>query len=143
VRQVLINLVTNGVRHNHVDGWVRVGAGREVGAGTEVGAGHEVVLTVSDGGPGIPAAMAHRLFEPFAQLDGGAAEDAGGGTGLGLALVRGLVEAMAGTVSVESAAGAGTTATVRLPGGRPAEVTADDAADVAAPGDPGVRSGRG
>ena len=137
VRQVLINLVTNGVRHNHVDGWVRVDAGHEVGAGPAV------VLTVTDGGPGIPAALAHRLFEPFAQLDGGATEDAGGGTGLGLALVRGLVEAMAGTVSVQSAPGAGTTATVRLPGGRPAEVTADDAADVAAPGDPGVRSGRG
>ncbi|MDT7741242.1 MAG: hypothetical protein QOE59_320 [Actinomycetota bacterium] len=136
VRQVLINLVTNGVRHNHVDGWVRVDAWGEAGADGEV------VLTVSDGGPGIPASLAHRLFEPFAQLDGGPADDAGG-TGLGLALVRGLVEAMAGTVTVGSTPGAGTTATVRLPGGRPAEVTVDDAADVAAPGDPGVRSGRG
>ena len=132
VRQVLINLVTNGVRHNHVDGWVRVGADAEDG---------EVVLAVSDGGPGIPAALAHRLFEPFAQLDGGAAEDVRGGTGLGLALVRGLVEAMAGTVAVESAPAAGTTVTVRLPGA-PAEVTADGDPDVAAPGDPGVRSGR-
>jgi signal transduction histidine kinase len=134
VRQVLINLVTNGVRHNHVDGWVRVDSVAEAG---------EVVLTVSDGGPGIPAALAHRLFEPFAQLDGGSTDDAGGGTGLGLALVRGLVEAMAGTVTVESAPGGGTTATVRLPGRRPAEAAVVDAADVAAPGDPGVRSGRG
>ena len=135
VRQVLINLVTNGVRHNHVDGWVRVDAGDEDGDG-------RVVLAVSDGGPGIPAALAHRLFEPFAQLDGGAADDAGGGTGLGLALVRGLVEAMAGTVTVASAPGAGTTATVRLPGGGSAEAVAEPA-DVAAPGDPGVRSIRG
>ncbi len=135
VRQVLINLVTNGVRHNHVDGWVRVDAGDEDGDG-------RVVLAVSDGGPGIPAALAHRLFEPFAQLDGGAADDAGGGTGLGLALVRGLVEAMAGTVTVGSAPGAGTTATVRLPGGGGAEAVAEPA-DVAAPGDPGVRSVRG
>ena len=130
VRQVLINLVTNGVRHNHVEGWVRVGAHE---------ADREVVVTVVDGGPGIPAALAHRLFEPFAQLDGGAADDAGGGSGLGLALVRGLVEAMAGTVAVESAPGAGTTATVRLPVGTPA----GGDPDVAAPGDPGVRSGRG
>jgi PAS domain S-box-containing protein len=144
VRQVLINLVTNGVRHNHVDGWVRVDAAGATGAGEAGSDGPgEVVLAVSDGGPGIPAALAHRLFEPFAQLDGGAADDAGGGTGLGLALVRGLVEAMAGTVTVESAPGAGTTATVRLPGARPAEVMADGAADVAAPVDPGVRSGRG
>jgi PAS domain S-box-containing protein len=141
VRQVLINLVTNGVRHNDVDGWVQVDATGAGEAGSD-GPG-EVVLAVSDGGPGIPASLAHRLFEPFAQLDGGAADDAGGGTGLGLALVRGLVEAMAGTVTVESAPGAGTTATVRLPGARPAEVMADGAADLAAPVDPGVRSGRG
>jgi signal transduction histidine kinase len=131
VRQVLINLVTNGVRHNHVDGWVRVTADTADG---------EVVLAVADGGPGIPAALVHRLFEPFARLDGGAAEDAGGGTGLGLALVRGLVEAMAGTVAVESTSGAGTTATVRLPA--TAAATVDGDSDVAAPGDPGVRSGR-
>ncbi len=146
VRQVLINLVTNGVRHNHVGGWVRV----DVADVADVAhtADGEVVLTVSDGGPGIPAALVDRLFEPFAQLDGGAADDAGGGTGLGLALVRGLVEAMAGTVTLESAPGAGTTATVRLPGGWAGggatdEVTPADAADVAAPGGPGVRSGRG
>jgi signal transduction histidine kinase len=137
VRQVLINLVTNGVRHNHVDGWVRVTA--EI-AHTGDTADDEVVLAVADGGPGIPTALVHRLFEPFAQLDGGAADDAGGGTGLGLALVRGLVEAMAGTVAVESAPGAGTTATVQLPA--TAAATVDGDPDVAAPGDPGVRSGR-
>ncbi len=128
VRQVLINLVTNGMRHNHVDGWVRV----------EARVADGVVLAVSDGGPGIPPALVHRLFEPFAQLDGAAADDAGG-TGLGLALVRGLVEAMAGTVTVESAPGEGTTATVRLP----RAAAREDIADVAVPADPGVRSGRG
>lgn len=127
VRQVLINLVTNGARHNHVDGWVQVGAAeRDDGA----------ALWISDGGPGIPAGLTDRLFVPFAQLGDGAGDDSGGGTGLGLALVRGLVEAMEGTVTIESAPGEGTTATVWLP-------RAERAADVAAPAAPGVRSGRG
>ncbi|HEY2226081.1 GAF domain-containing sensor histidine kinase [Actinomycetospora sp.] len=130
VRQVLINLVTNGVRHNHVDGWVQVSADE-----AEDGA----AVRVCDGGPGIPAGLADRLFVPFAQLGGGEGDDSGGGTGLGLALVRGLVEAMEGTVTIDSAPDEGTTATVRLPraGG------ADGAEDVAAAAGPGVRSGRG
>jgi PAS domain S-box-containing protein len=133
VRQVLINLVTNGVRHNHVDGWVQVGADE---------AGDGVAVRVSDGGPGIPAALRDRLFVPFAQLGGSEGDDSGGGTGLGLALVRGLVEAMEGTVTIDSAPDEGTTATVRLPrAGRAGRAV--DPTDVAAPAGPGVRSGRG
>jgi PAS domain S-box-containing protein len=132
VRQVLINLVTNGVRHNHVDGWVHVDAVEEP---------TEVVLTVCDGGPGIPPSLMGRLFEPFAQLGGTEGDDAGGGTGLGLALVRGLVEAMDGTVTVQSPPGAGTTVTVRLP--RAATPEPGGSPDVAGAADAGVRSGRG
>ena len=105
VRQVLINLVTNGVRHNHVDGWVQVDADAAGGA----------TVRVRDGGPGIPAALQDRLFVPFAHVGGGEGDESGGGTGLGLALVRGLVEAMAGTVTIDSTPGEGTTVTVRLP----------------------------
>lgn len=61
-----------------------------------------------------------------------------GGAGPGLALVHGLVTAMAGEVSVDSAPGEGTSVTVRLP------VAASDGSDIAAgPPGPGVRSGRG
>ena len=122
VRQVLINLVTNGVRHNEVDGWVRVAA-------------DGAVVTVADGGPGIPPGLVDRLFLPFTQASG---SDEAGGAGLGLALVHGLVTAMAGEVSVDSAPGEGTTVTVRLP------VAPCDGSEVAAgPPGPGVRSGRG
>ena len=99
VRQVLINLVTNGVRHNDVDGWVRVDA-------------DGAAVTVADGGPGIPPGLLDRLFLPFTQAGG---SDEAGGAGLGLALVHGLVTAMAGEVSVDSAPGEGTVVTVRLP----------------------------
>ncbi|MFC5063869.1 ATP-binding protein [Actinomycetospora atypica] len=130
VRQVLINLVTNGVRHNDVDGWVRVAA-------------DGAAVTVADGGPGIPPGLLDRLFLPFTQAGG---SDEAGGAGLGLALVHGLVTAMAGEVSVDSAPGEGTTVTVRLPVAAPdgSEITAPAGSDVAAavPG-PGVRSGRG
>jgi signal transduction histidine kinase len=133
VRQVLINLVTNGVRHNHVDGWVRVEARPDPDA---------AVLAVRDGGPGIPASLVPRLFEPFARLDGEHDDDTG--TGLGLALVRGLVEAMSGGITVRSTPGEGTTVTVRLPRagvtGPPGPGGSPDVAGAAAAG---VRSGRG
>jgi signal transduction histidine kinase len=131
VRQVLINLVTNGVRHNHVDGWVRVEA-------RDVDDPEGAVLAVRDGGPGIPPSLVPRLFEPFAQLDGAGTDDTG--TGLGLALVRGLVEAMAGTVTVDSTPGEGTTVTVRL---LRATCARGGSPDVAGAADPGVPSGRG
>lgn len=118
LRQVLINLVTNGIRHNHVHGWVEVAAHED---------DEEVVLVVRDGGPGIAPALMDRLFVPFDQLGAD-----GGGSGLGLALVRGLVEAMSGTVGVSSTPGEGTTVTVRLP-------AAVDAVAARA----GVRSGGG
>ncbi|MDL5155571.1 ATP-binding protein [Actinomycetospora termitidis] len=122
LRQVLINLVTNGVRHNHPDGWVQVDAHDD---------GGEVVVAVRDGGPGIAPTLIDRLFVPFDQLDTDR-----GGSGLGLALVRGLVEAMSGTVAVASAPGEGTTVTVRLPAAGASAVGAPAAGA-------GVRSGRG
>ncbi|WP_018331038.1 sensor histidine kinase [Actinomycetospora chiangmaiensis] len=118
LRQVLINLVTNGIRHNHLRGWVEVTAHED---------DEDVVLAVRDGGPGIAPALMDRLFVPFDQLGVDA-----GGSGLGLALVRGLVEAMSGTVGVSSTPGEGTTVTVRLP------AAVDAVAGVA-----GVRSGGG
>ena len=66
--------------------------------------GH-VELSVSDDGPGVPAAARERVFERFARLDEGRARDAGG-TGLGLAIVREVVLAHGGSVTVDGAAGA-------------------------------------
>jgi len=105
LRQVLINLVTNGIRYNHAGGWVEVGA-KDSGAST-------VTVAVRDSGHGIPAEKMSRLFTPFDRL--GAECSAEPGTGLGLVVARALTEAMGGTLEIRNAAEAGTTAEITLP----------------------------
>jgi signal transduction histidine kinase len=105
LRQVLINLVTNGVRYNRAGGWVEVEA-RDSGAST-------VTVAVRDSGRGIPAEMMSRLFTPFDRLSAECSTEAG--AGLGLVVARALTQVMGGTLEIRSAAEAGTTAEVTLP----------------------------
>jgi signal transduction histidine kinase len=72
------------------------------------------VLSVSDQGIGIPAGHEERIFERFYQVDGTIRRQYGG-SGLGLALVKEIVERHRGTVTVESREGEGTTFRVCLP----------------------------
>src|SRR4029077_16210051 len=72
-----------------------------------------VIVTVSDTGAGIPKEKQHMLFTKFTQISG--AEHGSVGTGLGLYIVKGVVEAHGGTVTVESEEGRGTTFTITLP----------------------------
>lgn len=73
-----------------------------------------VIIAVRDTGIGIPAGDVERVFERFYRVDR-ARSRTSGGTGLGLALVRNVVERANGTVSIDSRVGEGTTLTVRLP----------------------------
>jgi signal transduction histidine kinase len=73
-----------------------------------------VVLTVSDDGPGIPEAERERVFERFVRLDE-ARSRATGGAGLGLTIVRGLVDRLGGRVRAGAAPGGGARFVVRLP----------------------------
>ena len=98
VRRVLTNLVDNAVRHARSAVRVSVGPG---------------LLTVTDDGPGIPAADRERVFDRFTRLDAARGRDQGG-AGLGLAIVRQLVTAHGGTETL-SDAGPGLVATVRFP----------------------------
>jgi signal transduction histidine kinase len=75
---------------------------------------HDVVLTVDDDGPGIAIPDRERVFERFTRLDEGRSRDAGG-VGLGLAMVRAIVERNGGTVSVDDAPLGGARLVVRLP----------------------------
>lgn len=106
LRQVLINLVGNGIRYNRTDGWVTVGA--TAGDG-------EVRLVVRDSGRGIPDGLADRIFVAFDRLDLAESGPADQGVGLGLPLARGLVEAMGGTLTISSVVEAGTTVVLTLP----------------------------
>ncbi len=112
IKQVLLNLLSNGIKYNHAGGTVSLSYEK-----TPEG---RLRIHVRDTGPGIPLERMERLFTPFERLG---AEQAGvEGTGLGLALSRRLVEAMGGNLGVDSAVGRGSTFWVELavPGG-PAE----------------------
>ena len=103
VSRVIRNLVDNAVRHAKSRVEVRVG-GRD----------GDATITVSDDGPGIPAAERARVFERFVRLDSDRARSSGG-TGLGLAIVAEVVAAHGGTVTIDDRPGGGTTLTVVLP----------------------------
>jgi PAS domain S-box-containing protein len=104
--QVLGNLLNNSAKYTERGGHVWLTATRE---------GDEVVVAVRDTGIGIPAYALPTLFDLFSQVDR-SIERTAGGLGIGLALVKGLVEMHGGTVEAESPGqGQGSTFTVRLP----------------------------
>ena len=102
VEQVVANLVANALKY---------GGGKPVEIVLRA-PDSEAVLEVRDHGPGIDPANRERIFERFFRADAGGQV---GGLGLGLAVVRELVEVMHGAVTVESEPAQGTTFTVRLP----------------------------
>jgi signal transduction histidine kinase len=99
--QVVLNLVLNAADAVGAGGHVRIGAER-----SELG----VRLSVEDDGPGIDPTVAIRLFEPFVTT-----KEIGKGTGLGLAVCRGLVEAVGGTIGVDASVARGARFVVELP----------------------------
>ncbi len=107
VVQVLGNLVRNALRYTPEGGLVAVRAERQDG---------QVAITVEDTGEGILPERLPHVFERFYRGDG--ARDRASGAGLGLAIVRELVEAMGGSVAVESVLGQGSRFTFRLPAAR-------------------------
>lgn len=99
------NLVRNAGVHGGPDVEVTVEAADQAGV---------VELSVSDNGPGVPADELPRLFEPFYRVDRSRSRDTGG-NGLGLAIVRGAVEACGGEVEAMLAPGGGFRVVIRLP----------------------------
>ncbi len=105
IRQVLINLLANGVKFSEPGNEVTIQAVR---------AGNKIKLCVRDSGIGMDEETIVRLGEKFYQADNGLSRQHQG-TGLGLSIVFGLVKLHNGTVQVESEAGEGTTVTMNLP----------------------------
>jgi PAS domain S-box-containing protein len=107
IAQVLGNLLTNAAKYTEPGGRIRLSASLEA---------DDLVVCVSDNGIGMTAAQTMQVFELFAQIPA-AIEKSQGGLGIGLALVRGLVELHGGSVTASSPGpGRGTQMTVRLPG---------------------------
>lgn len=108
LRQVLDNLVNNAIKYSDT-GTIRVRLEQH-----PADAPTEVRLAIEDQGLGIPEEHVARIFDAFHQVDGSSTR-AQGGVGLGLHLVRRLVELLGGTVSVVSEVGKGSTFVVTLP----------------------------
>lgn len=103
LKQVLLNLIHNAIAFTPAGGNITLTASR-----SERG----VMIAVSDTGPGIPEEDLERVFEPFARAQHGTGTR---GAGLGLTLVKNIVEMHKGTAAIESAEGQGTTVMISLP----------------------------
>jgi len=102
LEQILANLLSNAIRHSVEGAVVAVQARSAPGA---------ALFAVIDHGPGVPAELRERIFEPFERFD----PHSGLGTGLGLPVSRRLAAALGGTLTVEETAGGGATFILKLP----------------------------
>jgi two-component system cell cycle sensor histidine kinase PleC len=123
LKQILINLVSNAVKFTPEGGRIAVVGTAARGGGFQI--------SVQDNGPGIPQEKLDRIFTPFSQVDNRYDRQAGG-TGLGLALIRGLAELHGGRAWLESEPGKGCCAYVVLPLEPRRSETSTDLAAVAA-----------
>jgi signal transduction histidine kinase len=101
LKQALFNLVSNAIKFTPGGGSITLRARREKGG---------VALSVVDTGIGVPAEDQARIFEKFERGQGREA-----GVGLGLSLVKSLVDLHGGTIDLKSARGTGTTVTIHIP----------------------------
>jgi two-component system NtrC family sensor kinase len=101
INQVWTNLIHNALQAMDHKGTLTIGLRRE---------GEHALVSISDTGCGIPPELRERIFQPFFTT-----KAAGEGTGLGLDIVRKIVEKHAGKITVESEVGLGSTFTVHLP----------------------------
>jgi signal transduction histidine kinase/ActR/RegA family two-component response regulator len=105
LKQILLNLIGNGIKYNRQGGSVSISCFQPVRG--------KLRIQVTDTGPGISPDQFHLLFAPFERL--GAEQTSVPGTGVGLALSRGLAEAMGGELDVESTPGRGSSFWVEFP----------------------------
>ena len=129
LQQILMNVVENAIKYSPAGGRIALEAGLlEVQERSAQSLGGEralarVHIVVRDDGIGIPARYSTRLFQPFERL-GQSATSRIPGTGLGLYITHQLIEAMGGTIDIDSCEGRGTNVTMTLPAVSPQEADA-------------------
>jgi signal transduction histidine kinase len=106
IKQIVLNLMSNAVKFSKENGAVEVRVALDQAGG--------LLLEFEDNGIGMTEDDLDRVMQPFAQANGGIARSHGG-TGLGLPITKGLVEAHGGTLSISSSPGIGTLVSVRMP----------------------------
>ncbi|MDE3167856.1 MAG: response regulator [Acidobacteriota bacterium] len=111
LRQALLNLLSNACKFTE-HGNIRLRVTRETVPEGE--GGDRIAFTVEDTGIGMTPEQAAKIFQPFTQADSGTSRQFGG-TGLGLTITERFCHMMGGAISVESAPGAGTRFTMRIP----------------------------
>ena len=105
IKQMLINLIENGIKYNVEGGNVSIHAHKEEG---------KIILSVKDSGIGIAKEHLPRIFERFYRVDKGRSRNLGG-TGLGLSIVKHIVNLYSGDIRVNSEIGKGTEFVIKLP----------------------------
>ncbi len=105
MRELLMNLIINGISYNHPGGHVWVSVKES---------GQDVLIRVRDDGMGIREEEQTRIFERFYRVDKGRSRKLGG-TGLGLSIVKHIVEFNEGSLELQSAVGEGSEFSIRLP----------------------------
>ncbi|MBJ6726563.1 sensor histidine kinase [Geomesophilobacter sediminis] len=108
LEQVLVNIFLNAAQAMDGEGTLRIESGAE---------GGQAYIVISDSGCGIPESHLAKIFDPFFSTKENK------GTGLGLSVSYGIIEKHGGTIEVHSQVGVGTTFTVRLPLGEPAQIS--------------------
>lgn len=106
LHQVLLNILSNGIKYNRENGTLRCSLGTDAPTGV-------VRLCIDDSGAGLSDAQVHRLFQPFERL--GFETSSIEGTGLGLIIARRLMQEMGGCLELTSTPGVGTRVTLELP----------------------------
>ena len=106
LKQIMLNLMSNAVKFSHDGGRIDIRAALD--------ASGALTLEVADRGIGMAAAEIERALQPFGQAKSATTRNHGG-TGLGLPIAKGLVEAHGGTLAIESIAGRGTAVRIALP----------------------------
>jgi len=114
LKQVLLILIDNAARNNHPGGWVRI---------TAKNMNNKAIINVTDNGTGISREHLTKLFDRFYKVNDHSTPDYRG-SGLGLSIAQGLVEAHGGTIKITSEPGIGTEVTIIIPGIKPESIDA-------------------